>query len=55
MAELFTEHELEEIRERAHELAVENEEDAGLRSALLLFSEAADNLIPKVRAAGAAD
>ena len=52
MAELFSEDELMDIRDRAHELARE-EEDAGLRAALQLLGEAADNLIPKVRAAEA--
>ena len=54
MAELFTAEELEAIRDRAHELATD-EEDAGLRAALQLFGETADNLIPKVRAAAAGD
>lgn len=54
MAELFTAEELEAIRDRAHELATD-EEDAGLRAALQLFGEAAENLIPKVRAAGASE
>jgi hypothetical protein len=50
VAELFTEEELGEIRDRAHELARE-EEDPGLRAALQLLGEAAENLIPKVSAA----
>jgi hypothetical protein len=50
MAEAFTEQELDELRERAHELA-RDEDDPGLRTALQLLEEAADNLIPKVRAA----
>ncbi len=50
MAELFTEEELGEIRDRAHELA-RDEQDPGLRAALQLLEEAADNLVPKVRAA----
>ncbi len=52
MAELFSEQELEEIRDRAHDLAAD-EEDAGLRASLQLLAEAADNLIPKVRASEA--
>ncbi len=50
MAEAFTEQELEGLRDRAHELA-RDEEDPGVRAALQLLGEAADNLIPKVRAA----
>ncbi len=50
MAEAFTEQELEELRDRAHELA-RDEDDPGLRSALQLLSETANNLIPKVQAA----
>jgi hypothetical protein len=50
VAEAFTEQELEGLRDRAHELA-RDEEDPGLRAALQLLGEAADNLIPKVRAA----
>ena len=50
MAEAFTEQELEELRDPAHELARE-QDDPGLRSALQLLGETADNLIPKVRAA----
>ncbi len=51
MAEAFTEQELEELRDRAHELA-RDEDDPGLRSALQLLGETANNLIPKVQAAG---
>ena len=51
MAELFTQQELEEIQERAMQLASEREDDASLRTALQLFGEAAGNLIPKVTAA----
>jgi hypothetical protein len=50
VAEAFTEQELEGLRDRAHALA-RDEEDPGLRAALQLLGEAADNLIPKVRAA----
>jgi hypothetical protein len=50
VAEAFTEQELADLRDRAHDLARE-EDDPGLRSALQLLGEAADNLIPKVRAA----
>jgi hypothetical protein len=50
MAEAFTEQELEELRDRAHELA-RDEDDPGLRSALQLLGETANNLIPKVQAA----
>jgi hypothetical protein len=50
VAKAFTDQELEALRDRAHELA-RDEEDPGLRAALQLLGEAADNLIPKVRAA----
>jgi hypothetical protein len=50
VAEPFTEQELEDLRDRAHELA-RDEDDPGLRSALQLLGETADNLIPKVRGA----
>jgi hypothetical protein len=50
VAEAFTEQELEALRDRAHELA-RDQDDPGLRSALQLLGEAADNLIPKVRGA----
>lgn len=49
MAEAFTERELEELRDRAHQLA-HDEDDPGLRAALQLLGEAANNLIPKVQA-----
>ncbi len=50
MAEGFTVQELEELRDRAHELGTE-EQDASLRAALQLLGEAAHNLVPKVQAA----
>lgn len=49
MAENLTVEELEELRDRAHALATD-EQDASLRAALQLLGEAADNLIPKVQA-----
>jgi hypothetical protein len=48
MAEHFTQEELQEIQDRANELAREQESDPGLRAALQLLAEAAGNLIPKV-------
>ena len=48
MAELFTSQELEELQQRATELASEHESDAGLRSALQLLAEAAGNLVHKI-------
>ena len=48
LAELFTREELEEIQQRALQLATEHEESAGLRAALQLLGEAAGNVIPKV-------
>ena len=53
MAELFTQEELQQIQDRAMELAHEQEQDASLRSALQLLGEAAGNLIPKVATAPA--
>ena len=53
MADLFTSQELEQLQERASQLASEYEDDASLRAALQLLAEAAGNLIPKVTAAGA--
>ena len=50
MAENFSVDELEELRDRAHALATD-EQDASLRAALQLLAEAADNLVPKVQAA----
>jgi hypothetical protein len=51
VAELFSRQELEDISERANDLASENESDPGLRAALQLFAEAAANLSAKVGAA----
>ena len=48
MAELFTREELEELQQRAQELATEHESDASLRAALQLLGEAAGNLLPRV-------
>ena len=48
MAEHFTQEELQQLADRANELATEQESDAGLRAALQLLAEAAANLIPKV-------
>ncbi len=50
MAQNFNLDELEELRDRAHALATD-EQDASLRAALQLLGEAAENLIPKVQAA----
>ena len=48
MAERYTQEELQQLQDRAHELAQDQESDAGLRAALQLLAEAAGNLIPKV-------
>jgi hypothetical protein len=48
VAEPFTPEELRALQERADELALEQETDASLRTALQLLAEAAGNLIPKV-------
>ena len=48
VAERFTQEELQQLQDRAHELAQDQESDAGLRAALQLLAEAAGNLIPKV-------
>ena len=48
MPELFSQEELEELQQRASELASEHEDDASLRTALQLLAEAAGNLIPKL-------
>jgi hypothetical protein len=48
MAELWTQQELKQIEERALELAHEHESDAGLRTALQVFGEAAGNLALKL-------
>jgi hypothetical protein len=48
VAELFTQQELQELQQRAQELAQEHESDASLRAALQLLGEAAGNLIPRV-------
>ena len=53
MAELFTQEELQEIQDRAMELAHEQEQDASLRAALQLLAEAAGNLVPKIPTAPA--
>ncbi len=45
---MFTQAELEELQERATELAHEYESDAGLRAALQLLAEAAGNVVPRV-------
>ena len=47
MAELFTHQELEEIEQRSHALATE-QDDASLRTALQVLGEAAANLRAKV-------
>jgi hypothetical protein len=46
VADLFTQEELEAIKERASELASEYEDDASLRNALQLLGESANNVIP---------
>ncbi len=48
MAQPFTQEELEQLQQRAMELSHEQESDAGLRSALQLFAEAAGNLAHKI-------
>jgi hypothetical protein len=45
----FSPDELEELERRANELAVSNEADAGLRTALQAFAETAANLAVKIR------
>ncbi len=53
VAEPFSQEELQELQDRAMELAQEQEQDASLRTALQLLGEAAGNLIPKVATAPA--
>ena len=53
MAEPFSQEELQQLQERAMELAHEQEQDASLRAALQLLGEAAGNLTPKVATAPA--
>jgi hypothetical protein len=53
MAKRFTQEELEEIRDRANELAIEQDQDASLRTALQLLAEAAGNVVPKIPTAPA--
>ena len=48
MAEPFSPDELQELHDRAMELAQEQESDASLRTALQLLAEAAVNLMPKI-------
>lgn len=48
VAEMFTQAELEEIQERATELAQGDETDASTRTALQLLAEAAANVVPRV-------
>jgi hypothetical protein len=48
VAEMFTQAELQELQQRAQDLAQEYESDASLRAALQLLGEAAGNLIPRV-------
>ncbi len=45
---MFTQEELQEIQERANELAQGDETDASTRTALQLLAEAAGNLVPRV-------
>ena len=45
---MFTQAELEELQQRATELAQEHESDASLRAALQLLAEAAGNVVPRV-------
>ncbi len=54
MSETFSVEELEDIRDRALGAGTD-EQDPGLRAALQLFGEAADNLIPKIQAAERTD
>ena len=53
MAERFSQEELQELADRAMELAHEQEQDASLRAALQLLAESAANLIPKIPTAPA--
>ncbi len=48
MAERFSQQELQELHDRAMELAQEQEADASLRTGLQLLAEAAANLVPKI-------
>jgi len=48
VAERFTSEELEELQQRATELALEQESDASMRTALQLLGEAAANLGAKI-------
>jgi hypothetical protein len=48
VAEPFSPDELQQIHDRALELAQDQESDASLRTGLQLFAEAAANLMPKI-------
>jgi hypothetical protein len=48
VAEPFNPDELQELHDRAMELAQDQESDASLRTALQLFAESAANLMPKI-------
>jgi hypothetical protein len=48
VAEPFSPEELQELHDRALELASEQESDASIRTALQLFAESAANLMPKI-------
>jgi hypothetical protein len=48
VAEPFSPDELQELHDRAMELASEQESDASVRTALQLFAESAANLMPKI-------
>ena len=48
MAEPFSPEELQQLHDRAMELAQDQESDASLRTSLQLLAEAAANLMPKI-------
>lgn len=48
MAEPFSPEELQQLHDRAMELAQDQESDASLRTGLQLLAEAAANLMPKI-------
>jgi hypothetical protein len=48
VAEAFSPEELQQIHDRAMELAQDQESDASLRTGLQLLAEAAANLMPKI-------
>jgi hypothetical protein len=48
VAEPFSPEELQQLHDRAMELAQDQESDASLRTGLQLFAESAANLMPKI-------